>query len=84
MNHTTAWRLVHYPGSGNFLCSRGHYDVPVFRFDDANVYFWDKSMKREVSLRRDSLLSLLGFPVEQTANPYTRAGAGQVVSRGKR
>lgn len=85
MNHTTAWKLVYYPGSGTYLCSKGHHLYPIFRFDGNNLYFYDRTTKHEVPIARDNLWSLINSPIEQTAPPYQRAVMGHIINtRNKR
>lgn len=67
MNYATAWNLSYYPGTGTFL--RTNTQHPVFRYDNNNIYVWDKRDKREVAIGRAELLQLLALPVDNTAPP---------------
>lgn len=66
-NYGTAWRLVFYPGSGNYLVAAG--GQKVCRYEDDTLHFWDYRFKREVSINRSAFEAMLSEQPRLTATP---------------
>lgn len=66
-NYGTAWRLVHYEGSGNFLVAAGGHKI--CRYDADYIYFWDNRNKQEIGIERQSFDALLNLAPKMVATP---------------
>ena len=53
---SSAFKLVHYVDTGNFLVMAG--GNKVLRYDENSLYFWDQRLKCEVAIPRISFDSL--------------------------
>lgn len=71
-NYITAWRLVYYPGSGNYLVAAG--GQKICRYDNEHLYFWDGRNRHEVSIGRSAFEAMLSQPIRLTATPLQERG----------
>lgn len=56
----SAYRLIHQAGKGNFMVMAG--GNKALRYDDENIYIWDKALHCEVRIGRAELNGLLVDP----------------------
>lgn len=68
----SAWELLHFPGSGNFLTPVGSSAFKVCRYDQDTVYFWDRAQRRELAISKEDLMRLLSQEPTRTAVPRPR------------